>query len=84
MSGNYMKAAMSQYIMLRHGCFCKDAYSAERMRSTRERQVLFFLRFLSEEMKLSDEIKQDVPKHKRDDSAGKSRLEHIILLDQSR
>ncbi|SUB87104.1 Uncharacterised protein [Prevotella denticola] len=75
---------MSQYIMLRHGCFCKDAYSAERMRSTRERQVLFFLRFLSEEMKLSDEIKQDVPKHKRDDSAGKSRLEHIILLDQSR
>lgn len=81
MSGNYMKAAMSQYIMLRHGCFCKDAYSVERIR---ERQVLFFLRFLSEEMKLSDEIKQDIPKHKRDDSAGKSRLEHIILLDQSR
>ena len=76
-----MKAAMSQYIMLRHGCFCKDAYSVERIR---ERQVLFFLRFLSEEMKLSDEIKQDIPKHKRDDSAGKSRLEHIILLDQSR
>ena len=81
MSGNYMKAAMSQYIMLRHGCFCKDAYSVERIR---ERQVLFFLRFLSEEMKLSDEIKQNIPKHKRDDSAGKSRLEHIILLDQSR
>ena len=81
MSGNYMKAAMSQYIMLRHGCFCKDAYSVERIR---ERQVLFFLRFLSEEMKLSDEIKQDIPKHKRDDSAGKSRLEHIILFDQSR
>ena len=76
-----MKAAMSQYIMLRHGCFCKDAYSVERIR---ERRVLFFLRFLSEEMKLSDEIKQDIPKHKRDDSAGKSRLEHIILLDQSR
>lgn len=56
-----MKAAMSQYIMLRHGCFCKDAYSVERIR---ERRVLFFLRFLSEEMKLSDEIKQDVPKHK--------------------
>lgn len=34
MSGNYMKAAMSQYIMLRHGCFCKDAYSVEKDKGT--------------------------------------------------